>query len=483
MTSISSSYNHNNSLRKVNNSGSNNNNNNNSNNRNNSNIATGENDNAYTQDELDSLRREGEHLLRVGGEQVARERSNTSPMVYPGDSDADDDISYSNSNKKKSHSDSDSDDDNVTNNNSNTGEAQYTQSNSNATNDSNTIVIGPVLPPHRRSESGNSTSSTSSKSSSKKHKNKSEKRHRSTSDLSNNDDLLSSSSSSDDEEDDAGISLNPSDSNNIVDVNFDFVDFNESYFHMTRQLISNSAWASFGVSEITNAVIDQVAVGTVIKVDEAITGFITALNIDNSHIKHSSKEIQKFLLSSCPNKARMEQILSLNLSTHDKQSVGYLISERLVNLPSELSPALHRSFLDDVEWASGSTSGINDVLRKELSFKYLILFSTVYIMGGNSNSKKKKKKKKRSNKKQKTGNDNNGSSNNEQIYYVKFEDEILRDSATLSYTCPLRTSGIDTEPRSMGPFGVESCLVMVLEVGKLKGCVERLSLLVQQQQQ
>ena len=61
-------------------------------------------------------------------------------------------------------------------------------------------------------------------------------------------------------------------------------DFNESCFHMTRQLISNSAWASFGVSEITNAVIDQVAVGTVIKVDEAITGFITALNINNKNI-------------------------------------------------------------------------------------------------------------------------------------------------------------------------------------------------------
>ena len=266
----------------------------------------------------------------------------------------------------------------------------------------------------------------------------------------------------------------------IVDVNFDFVDFNESCFHMTRQLISNSAWASFGVSEITNAVIDQVAVGTVIKVDEAITGFITALNINNKNIKQSSKEMQKFLLHTCPNAQKMNEILSNN-----RQNVGVLISERLVNLPSELSPAMHRSFLDDIEWASGNTSGLNDSLRKELSFDYLIVFSTVYITGGNSNSssgskKKKKKKKKRSKKKQKISND--GSGTNEQIYYVKFEDEILRDSATLSYTCPLRTSGIDTEPRSMGPFGIESCLVMVLEIGKLKGCVERLSLLVQQQQ-
>ena len=94
---------------------------------------------------------------------------------------------------------------------------------------------------------------------------------------------------------------------------------------MTRQLISNSAWASFGVSEITNAVIDQVAVGTVIKVDEAITGFITALNINNKNIKQSSKEMQKFLLRTCPNAQKMNQILSNN-----RQNVGVLISERLV---------------------------------------------------------------------------------------------------------------------------------------------------------
>ena len=249
---------------------------------------------------------------------------------------------------------------------------------------------------------------------------------------------------------------------------------------MTRQLISNSIWSTFGVSEITNAVVDQVAVGTVIKVDEAITGFITALNIDSVKMKLSANEIKQFLLRTCPDAQKMNQIFTMNQSS--KQSVGFLISERLVNLPSELSPALHRSFLDDVEWANGNTSGLSEKKRNELSFNYLIVLSTVYITGSNSNSKKKKKKK-RGKKKQKLSNQQNpGDAGKEQIYYVKFEDEILRDSATYSYTCRLPTKGADTEPRSMGSFGVESCLVMVLEVNKLKGCVERMSRLVEQQQ-
>ena len=249
---------------------------------------------------------------------------------------------------------------------------------------------------------------------------------------------------------------------------------------MTRQLISNSIWSTFGVSEITNAVVDQVAVGTVIKVDEAITGFITALNIDNVKMKHSANEIKTFLLRTCPDAQKMNQIFTMNQSS--KQSVGFLISERLVNLPSELSPALHRSFLDDVEWANGNASGLSEKKRNELSFNYLIVLSTVYITGSSSSSKKKKKKK-RGKKKQKISNQQNvGDGGKEQIYYVKFEDEILRDSATYSYTCPLPTKGADTEPRSMGSFGVESCLVMVLEVNKLKGCVERMSRLVEQQQ-
>ena len=125
----------------------------------------------YTKEELESLRREGEHLLRVGGEQVARERSNTSPLIYPGDSDNDDDFSYSNSKKNKS---SDSDDSEEYNNNHGNSRnslgkrsLQYTSMDSSNDN-SNIVVIGPTLPPPIRSYSGNSTSSSSSRSSSKK---------------------------------------------------------------------------------------------------------------------------------------------------------------------------------------------------------------------------------------------------------------------------------------------------------------------------
>ena len=170
----------------------------------------------YTKEELERLRMEGEHLLRVGGQEVARERSNTSPMVYPGDSDNDDDISYSNSHRKKGADGKfeDSEDEDDVGNRGIRANGTDNMSESYGGGE-----IGPAMPPPNHGTSSGPGFSVKSDSSRKKKKKKKDngKRHRSSSELSNHDGAShsSSSSSSEDDDDDAGISLQPDDATNV----------------------------------------------------------------------------------------------------------------------------------------------------------------------------------------------------------------------------------------------------------------------------
>ena len=389
----------------------------------------------YTEEELETLRREGEHLLRVGAEAVARERSNTSPMLYFG--------SGSDDGGQGRNGGGDDDDDDADEQQRNNLNATPVKISSTKTITSTKLhAVQPAGSSKRALEDGEE----------------------------------GSDSSDSDDSDDAGISLGADGSGATVNIEFDFVDFNDKCFHMTRQLVSNSVWAGFGTSEMTNAIVDQVEVGTVVKMDEiAICGFATALSTKLPAIKGASKKIKSFLQRTCPEKSGAA--LSTLLSS---AKVGYFINGGLVNVPMELAPALHRCFLEDLEWSQQAKTGLPEEKRKLLNFDHLIMLSPVYVIGGGNQAalgsgSGSKKKKKRRRKKQKMG--HSAGPNEEKVYYVKYEDEILREHATISYTTALPSQS--GEARRLSGFGSEKCLVMVIEKSKLSECIPRLQKLCQ----
>lgn len=413
---------------------------------------------AYSKEELDSLRREGEHLLRVGGDAVARERSNTSPMLYFGsgsdgagqdhDEDADSDLVASptvgNSPERVVA-------DELQDGKLHTVEPARTGSNS--SNDS----IG-----HSRPRAGSCSSSHSE------------------------------SSDSDSDSDGNGVSLEAEGEETYISTDFDFVDFNpDTDFHTARQLLTKSIWAPFGVSELASAIIEQVEVGTVVKVNgESVCGFATIMNMNAKPIAGASKKIREFLLRGCPEENGVKKKMASVLAAGESGSTmtGYYITEQMVNVPNEMAPALQRCVLDDLEWAVGSqNTGMTKEKKAELNFKYVIMVSPVFVVNrGGSNSTRDAgafgalvgggKKKKRQKKKQRTD-ASRGSS--EQVYYVKYQDEILRDFAVLSYTTSLPKGG-GRVPRQMGRFGNEKALVMLLETSQLSRSAQRLEEAIRQ---
>ena len=58
------------------------------------------------------------------------------------------------------------------------------------------------------------------------------------------------------------------------------------------------------------------------------------------------------------------------------------------------------------------------------------------------------------------------------IYFLKYEDEILRDNAELSFTFPATRVGDSRAPAHDTAFGQESYIVSLVGVDKLPACIE-----------
>lgn len=211
------------------------------------------------------------------------------------------------------------------------------------------------------------------------------------------------SSSSDDE-----MVLAPGGSGSDTEIDFEFFDPKESDFHSVKQLLGTYIPIE-ATSNLSDLLCAQASVGTIIKAEETeALGFITVLNLFNRKDELSVSEIKKWVISKAPE--------------HDKESVrnlfekkvlkcGLLLQRRLVNLPLELVPELHKSLYEDIAWATENE--IDQPHRDAFKFKQFLLLLEV------STEKPKGKKVKKS--------------KTESLLFSNFEDEFYYDNAVLKF--------------------------------------------------
>ncbi|CAE7215347.1 bcp1 [Symbiodinium sp. KB8] len=152
----------------------------------------------------------------------------------------------------------------------------------------------------------------------------------------------------------------------IVNVDFGLFDPQEIDFLSLKRFLKgllpgNDDKFAVGASALSEAIIQQPQVGTMVKVgdDVDVWAFATMLPwgpLDESPYR---KEIARFLLAKCPDlaatssdiegktvKAQLERFLDGSAGP-----ASILLSERMVNFPPELAPAIFESLLEDVNWA------------------------------------------------------------------------------------------------------------------------------------
>ncbi|XP_075488678.1 uncharacterized protein LOC142527679 isoform X2 [Primulina tabacum] len=168
-------------------------------------------------------------------------------------------------------------------------------------------------------------------------------------------------------------------------------------------------------------------------------------------------ELKDYLLEVCQGKDVVASLKSL-FGEH-ALGVGIIVSQRVVNLPSQLLPPLYDALFDEIAWATEDEP--TEELRNSFRFKTYIVISKIY---------------KHKNEDQNAGKARNG---DEVVIHIKPEDEIFLELSSWSFCFPLHAQQVTTMQlknyRLMG-------LAMVVDANKVSMFRKQLHSLIDESQ-
>lgn len=194
-----------------------------------------------------------------------------------------------------------------------------------------------------------------------------------------------------------------------VNVDFLFCDMSEKFFHgMKTLLLSNPVYAPQS-SLLSDLMIENVAVGTVISAegytdgDDDVFGFASVLNVTTKGSNPAIRYLKKLCLDNCPDEYKEE--LETVLSGETKRPAGFFVHNRMVNMPLEIVEVLHQQLVEDMDWAVKNAGGGEDE-RKSLDFGAFVILAPCFRSGGEGSP----------------------------VYYKHFDDEVFGSNADIVYT-------------------------------------------------
>lgn len=246
----------------------------------------------------------------------------------------------------------------------------------------------------------------------------------------------------------------------MVDVEFEWFNFDpEVDFHGTksllRQLFDVDA-SLFNISAMADLILSQPTIGSTVKVDGKATdayALLTALNTS----EHREKEAMKQLLTYLADKTqKSESLAPVAELLRANKPVGLILSERLINMPSEISPPLYSMLTEEIEAA------VEDKEPYEFSH-YLILSKVYQEMESSIGSENRKRKKAR----EEAG-----------MFYFHPEDEVLQKHAVAygSYPFSKEDEAVADSKRAFQELGIKSMGHLILiEASKFDGAIKAIT--------
>lgn len=208
-----------------------------------------------------------------------------------------------------------------------------------------------------------------------------------------------------DEDDDTDVSM--------INVDFEFFDLNPNVdFHalntLMKQLMGPDA-INFELGALADLLLSG-PIGSTVKVDAEESdpyAFLTVINMNENRDHTQVKLLAEYLLSKSKKDEKCYKLLHKLLSEEAKGQTGLLLSERLINMPVEVSPPLYRILSEEI--ASKASS------EPSYAFGHYILWSKSYteIASKLDEEDDRPKKKGKSEKIKK------------EVFYFHSEDEIL----------------------------------------------------------
>lgn len=152
------------------------------------------------------------------------------------------------------------------------------------------------------------------------------------------------------EDDDSGEDID------MVNVDFEWFDPQPIDFHgmknLLRQLFDNDAQI-FDMSALADLILSQPTLGSTVKVDGNESdpyAFLTILNLQ----EHKDKPVIQDLINYLKTKSATNPSLSAAnqlLSQNPIPPIGLILTERLINMPSEIVPPMYNMLQEEIAWA------------------------------------------------------------------------------------------------------------------------------------
>lgn len=199
-------------------------------------------------------------------------------------------------------------------------------------------------------------------------------------------------------------------------INVEFEWFNmkpEVDFHglksLLRQLLDVDN-TLFDISALADLILSQPTIGSTVKVDGDETdpyAFLTILNMHEHRDKPVIANLRQYLITKSqtnPALAGLAEVLS-----SENNQVGLILTERLINVPSEIAPPMYTMIIDEIEAA------VED--KEPYEFTHYLILSKTYkevqsVVDQEDNPRQKKKKQTES-----------------ETFYFHPEDEVLHRNA------------------------------------------------------
>ena len=155
-------------------------------------------------------------------------------------------------------------------------------------------------------------------------------------------------------------------------------------YHGVKTLLSNIAAGPLAdLTSLTDPIVSQVNIGTVVKIGDGeagVSAFGTILNLARHSTNPGMSAIQSLLKEFSKKNPKFSKRIA-NI-TSDECCTGILLKERLINFPPELAPNIHKVLVDDVKWSSSDDYEPDEgEKREDYSFEYILLLSSFEVEG------------------------------------------------------------------------------------------------------
>ncbi|KAL8784823.1 MAG: hypothetical protein Q9213_003727 [Squamulea squamosa] len=253
-----------------------------------------------------------------------------------------------------------------------------------------------------------------------------------------------------------------------IKVDFEWFDPQQQDFEgfqmLLRQLFGTDA-SLFHLGAVADLILEQKLLGSTVKTDGNQGdphSLLTVLNLKQHKNRPVIKTLIGYLLDRASTSSSLSPLLSF-LAPNSGNEIGLILSERWVNIATEVVPPMYEMLLEEIEWA------VND--KEPYTFTHYLIWSKIYhavpsTLDETTNRPVKKMKPETS----------RGLHDGQSMYYFHPEDEILHRYARFHGNFDYKTPVPEGDSRNaFQDFGVTPHGHLILmDAASLKSAVKAL---------